>query len=154
MTLSAAVEIRPVRPTGRLAPGYSTTLRKWLLQAEPDSGTLTFTEDRALIVKSTRATVFPLPATGQSDAVHTLCLVYYQWIKNLQTGITWRLLFLDSDGKVLGFGRKRDAPHASQMWPKEIFSPLEQLGIGVVEEKYATERAFYQAHPDAPHTLT
>jgi hypothetical protein len=64
-------------------------------------------------------------------------------------GVTWRLLFLDGDGRVLGAGRRRDEPKASQMWPARLFTPLEALGIAVTQERYANPGAFKQAHPGA-----
>jgi hypothetical protein len=143
------VEIRPVPPSGGENPADRTALSKWLLRADPDAGTLTLTEDRPLLILPTRTVAFSLPSTGRSDAVHAVCLADYRWVKNLQTGITWRLLFLDGDGRTLGQGRMRDEPKASQMWPISLFKPLEPFGISVTQEQFATEKAFKQAHPAA-----
>jgi hypothetical protein len=145
----SVVEIRPIPPEGRLLPADKVTLRQWLLRADPDAGTLTFTEDRPLLIMPSRTLTFPLAATGSPGAVRTVCMTDYRWVKSLQTGITWRLLFLDEDGRRLGWGHTRDEPKASQMWPERLFMPLEQLGIAVTSERYSTEEAFKQAHPRA-----
>jgi hypothetical protein len=143
------IEIRPIPPSDSENPADRAALSKWLLRADPDAGTLTLTEDRPLLVLPTRTAVFSLPSTGRSDAVHAVCLVDYRWMKNMQTGITWRPLFLDGDGRTIGQGRMRDEPKASQMWPMSLFKPLESLGISVAQEQFATEKAFKQAHRGA-----
>lgn len=145
----SAIEIRPVQPDGSLTPGDNAVLRKWRLRADLAAGTLEFSEDRAFIITPTRSLTFPLPSTGRPDAVRTVCIATYRWIRDLQTGIGWRLLFLDGDGRVLGQGRRRDDPRASQLWPPQIFEPLRSAGIDVVEQTYTTEKRFKQAHPDA-----
>jgi hypothetical protein len=150
-----SVEIRPVPPDDKMNPGDSAALRKWILRGNPSSGTLVLTEDRPLLITPVRRVTVPLPSTGRPDAVRTVCLASYHWQKNLppsydarlRAGITWRLLFLDGDGRVLGAGRRRDEPKASQMWPAQLFAPLESLGITVTQERYADPAAFKQAHP-------
>lgn len=154
-TRSSVVEIRPVPPEGRALPGDSAALRKWVLRAKPDDGTLTLTEDRPMLITPVRTLRFALPATGHPDAVRGICLASYHWEKNLpstyrpelRSGYTWRLLFLDGDGRVLGAGRRRDEPKASQMWPPRLFAPLESLGISVTQERYTNPQALNQAHP-------
>jgi hypothetical protein len=149
------IEIRPLQPEGRENPADRTTLRKWRLSADPTAGTLTLTEDRPLLITPSRTLSFPLPATGSPEAVRTLCLASYHWEKNLpssyapelRSGFTWRPLFLDENGRVLGWGRMRDEPKASQMWPESIFRPLEALGISITSEQFASESAFNEAHP-------
>jgi hypothetical protein len=142
-------EIRPVRPDGRLLPADNAVLGKWVVRADPTAGTLEFTEDRALIITPARTLTFPLPSSGRPDAVRTVCLVSYRWRRNIKTGITWRPLFLDGDGRVLGQGRVRDEPRASQLWPARIFEPLQALGITVTERGFDTEKLFKRAYPDA-----
>jgi hypothetical protein len=144
-----SVEIRPLPPEGRILPGDKTTLREWMLSADPVAGTLTFTEDRPLLILPVRTLTFRLPSSGRADAVRTICLADYRWVENLQTGITQRLLFLDGNGRVLGSGRTRDEPKASQMWPASLFTPLEPLGIPVTEERHLSSKAFKQVHPEA-----
>jgi hypothetical protein len=155
---AGAIEIRPVPRPGQQLPADRATLRKWVLRANPADGTLVFTEDRPGLITPVRSLTFALPATGRPDAVRTVCLADYRWEKNvpesyrrrgLADGITWRLLFLDREGRVLGAGRRRDEPKASQMWPPEAFTPLQSLGISVTQEHYATEEAFRQAHRGA-----
>ncbi len=142
-----AVEIRALRPQGRLLLADKMTLRKWALCANPAKGTITLTEDRTVTFLRPRTVTLALPSTGRPDAVRTVCLADYRWIRNLQTGVTWRLLFLDRDGRSL-HNRARDQPKASQMWPRELFTPLEPLGISVTEEHYPSTKAFRSAHPD------
>lgn len=141
------IEIRPARPPGRLTPADNAVLRKWLLRADPATKALEFTEDRAFLITPQRSITFPLPSTGRADAVHAVSLVSYRWIRNLQTGMTWRPLFVGGDGRVLGAGRTRDLPRAGQMWPLRVFRPLESLGITVLEQTYDTEKQFRSAHP-------
>jgi hypothetical protein len=143
------IEIRPLPPEGRELYADRMTQRQWLLRADPDAGTLTFTEDRPLLILPVRTLTFPLPSTGRPDAVQSVCPTDYRWVKSLQTGISWRLLFLDKDNCVLGWSHTRDEPKASQMWPERLFTPLESLGISVTSEQYATEKAFKRAHPRA-----
>jgi hypothetical protein len=143
------LEIRPVRPDGRLLPADNAVLGKWVLRTDPTAGTLEFTEDRALIVTPARTLTFPLPSSGRPDAVRTVCLVRYPWRRNIKTGITWRPLFLDGEGRVLGRGRVRDEPRASQLWPTRIFEPLQTLGIAVAERGFDTEKQFKSAYSDA-----
>ncbi|HSZ41299.1 MAG TPA: hypothetical protein VK817_15195 [Trebonia sp.] len=151
MTMGAAdqLEIRPVKPQGRLLPADNAVLDKWVLRANTANGTLEFTEDRAFIITSPRTVVFSLPSSGQADAVHTLCLVNYGWRKNIMSGTTWRPLFLDSGGRVVGKGRTRDQPRASELWPTRIFEPLRELGINVTERSFGTEKEYKHAYPGA-----
>jgi len=142
------IELRPVPPPGRIVPADKTALRKWLLRADVANGTLVFAEERFAIVTSTRTVSLALPSTGRPDAVRTISLADYRWIRNLQTGIAFRLLLLDRDGRALHMSRVRDQPKASQMWPRELFTPLEPLGISVTEEHYPSTKAFRNAHPD------
>ncbi len=142
------IELRPVPPPGRIVPANKTALRKWLLRADAASGTLVFAEERFAIFTSTRTVTFALPATGRPDAVRAISLADYRWVRNLQTGVAFRLLLLDGDGRVLHMSRVRDQPKASQMWPRELFTPLEPLGITVTEEHFPSTKAFRSAHPD------
>jgi hypothetical protein len=144
---AGTVEIRAVPPQGRLLLADKMTLRKWALQANSADGTITLTEDRMVTFLPPRTVVLALPSTGRPDAVRTVCLADYRWIRNLQTGVTWRLLFLDGEGRTL-HNRARDQPKASQMWPRALFTPLEPLGISVTEEHFASTKAFRTAHPD------
>lgn len=140
------LEIRPVRPDGRLVPADNAVLAKWVLRADPAAGTLEFTEDRAFIITPARAVTFPLPSSGRPDAVRAICLASYRWRKNYQTGVAWRQLFLDGDGRVLGKGRTRDQSQASRLWPARIFEPLRTLGITVIERSFDTEKEFKHAY--------
>lgn len=142
------VEIRPRQPEGRLQPADNAVLSKWVLRADDSAGSLEFTEDRAFIVTRPRTVSFPLPSTGRPDAVRTVCLVTYRWIKNLQTGVAWRPLFLDGDGHILGKGRTRDMPRAAELWPPQIFEPLQPLGITVTERSFNTEKLLKREYPD------
>ena len=143
------LEIRAVRPDGRLLPADNAVLDKWVLRADPAAGTLKFTEDRALIITPAHAVTFPLPSSGRPDAVRTVCLVNYKWSTKLQAGITWRPLFLDGSGRVLGKGRTRDLERASQLWPIRIFEPLKTLGITVTEQSFDAEKQYKHAYPGA-----
>jgi hypothetical protein len=142
------IELKPVPPPGKIVPADKMALAKWSLRADPADQTLTFAEERLFSRNFTHAATFALPSTGRSDAVRTVCLADYRWIKNLQTGVSFRLMFLDRDGRTLHMSRVRDQPKASQMWPRELFAPLERLGIAVTEEHYASTKAFREAHPD------
>lgn len=146
---AGVIELKPVPPPGRLTPNDRTALRRWMIRADQAGGTLLFTEERlAVIVISTRAVTLALPSTGRPDAVRTVCLADYRWIRNLQTGVAFRLLFLDRAGRTLHMSRVRDQPKASQMWRRELFTPLESLGISVTGEHYDSTKAFRAAHPD------
>jgi hypothetical protein len=144
----SAIELKPVPPPGKIVPADKMALSKWTLRANLADGTLTFSEERLFSRNFTHTVTLALPSTGRPDAVQTVCLADYRWIKNLQTGVSFRLMFLDRDGKALHMSRVRDQPKASQMWPRELFAPLERLGIAVAEEHYATTKAFRSAHPD------
>jgi hypothetical protein len=144
---SGLIEIRAAQPSGKLYPGDNAVLDKWRLRADPSAGTLEFTEDRAFVITPARGLTFGLPSSGRPDAVHTVCLVNYRWRKNFNTGITWRPLFLDGAGRVLGRGRMRDQPRASELWPTRIFEPLRELGIAVTEQNFDTEKAYKEAFP-------
>ena len=143
------LEIHAVQPEGRLLPADNAVLSKWVIRVDPAAGTLEYTEDRALIVTPSRTLTFPLPSSGRPDAVHTVCLVSYRWRKNWQTGITFQPLFLDAEGRMLGKGRMRDQPRASELWPARIFEPLQTLGIIVAERSFDTEKQFKHAFPHA-----
>ncbi len=123
-------------------------LSKWAIRASPASGTLEFSEERLFSLTFARTVTFALPSTGNPEAVRTVCLADYRWIRNLQTGVAFRLLILDRDGRALHMSRVRDQPKASQMWPRELFTPLEPLGISVTDEHYSSTKAFRNAHPD------
>jgi hypothetical protein len=144
-----AIEIRPVTPPGRLWPADTQPLRKWVLRVNPADGTMVFAEDRPFIITPIRTLILALPSSGRPDAVYTVCLSDHVWQKNLQTGITWQLLFLDREGRVLAAGRKRDEPRASQMWPVDLFKPLETAGVAVTQERYASPKALRHVHPKA-----
>lgn len=144
-----ALEIRPVKPGGRLLPADNQVLGKWVLRADPAAGTLEFTEDRAFIITPARTVTFPLPSSGRPDAVREVHLVSYHWKKDYLTGVAWRPLFLGGDGRVLGMGRTRDQPRAGQLWPVRIFEPLRALGITVTEQSFDTEKQFKRAYPRA-----
>ena len=142
------VEIRALPPHGRLLLADKMTLQKWALRASPSTGTLVFSEQRFVTFAPPRTVTLALPSTGRHDAVRAISLADYRWIRNLQTGIAFRLLLLDRDGGVLHMSRVHDQPKASQMWPRELFTPLEPLGISVTEEHYPSTKAFRTAHPD------
>lgn len=141
------LEIRPAQPEGRLTPADNSVLAKWMLRADPAAGTLELSEDRAFIFPPPRVVTFPLPSSGHPDAVHAICLASYRWRKNYQTGIGFRMLFLDSDSRLLDKGRTRDQPRASELWPMRIFEPLQRLGITVTEQSFDTEKLFKHAFP-------
>jgi hypothetical protein len=143
------LEIRPVKPDGRLLPADNAVLAKWVIRADPAAGTLEFTEDRPLIITPARTVSFPLPSSGAPNALRAVRLVRHHWVKNLNSGITWQPVFLDGDGRVLACGRRRDEPRASQLWPARIFAPLQTLGITVTEESFDTEKLFKRAYPGA-----
>ena len=145
----AVIEIRPVPPQGRVLPGDNAALRKWVLRADPADATLVLTEDRPFIITPVRKVNLALPSSGRADAVHTVCLVDNRWYKNMQTGVAWRPLLLNQEGRVLAQGRTRDEPKASQMWPLELFTPLRALGVAVTQETYPSPKALRRAHPKA-----
>jgi hypothetical protein len=146
---TSVIEIRPVRPQGPVLPGDNAALRKWVLRANPADGTLVLTEDRPFIITPMRRLNLALPSSGRADAVHTVCLVDNRWYKNMQTGVAWRPLFLNQEGRVLAKGRTRDEPKASQMWPLKLFTPLRALGVAVKQETYPSPKALRHAHPKA-----
>jgi hypothetical protein len=141
------IEIRPVRPAGKLLPRESSVLENWRLTADTGSGTLTLAGDK--VFGGGRPRAFPLPATGRTGAVTTVCLATHRWEIGHRTGSTWRMLLLDSDGRLAGAGIPRDYPQALRLFPPEIFEPLTAAGIRVVSEQYDSARALEDAHPGA-----
>jgi hypothetical protein len=141
------IEIRPVRPAGKLLPGESSALGSWRLTADTDSGTLTLSGDR--VIGGGRPRVFPLPATGRPDAVTTVCLVTHRWEIRPRSGTTWRMLLLDREGRLVGAGVPRDHPRVLRLFPPEVFEPLTAAGIRIVSEQYDSAQALDDARPGA-----
>jgi hypothetical protein len=141
------IEIRPVRPAGKLLHGESSTLGNWRLTADTSSGTLNLSGDR--FPGSGGSRVFPLPATGRPDAVTTVCLTSHRWEIRPKSGTTWRMLLLDQEGRLAGAGVPRDHPQVLRLFPPEVFEPLTAVGIRVVSECYDSARALEDAHPGA-----
>lgn len=138
------IEIRPVRPDGKLLPGERAILTSWVLAADPHFGTLTLS-----IGKRGKPQVFQLPSTGSADAVATVCLATHQWHIGQQSGSTWRMLFLDRENRLVGAGQARDHPQALRLFPAEVFDPLKAVGIDVVSQWYDTTQALEDACPGA-----
>jgi hypothetical protein len=139
------IDIRPVRPAGKLHPQESATVEKWHLVADPGSGTLTLSGDGLL--GRGKPQVFPLPATGRADGVTTVCLATHRWEIGARSGSTWRMLLLDREDRVAGAGMTRDHPRVLQFFPPEIFEPLTAVGIRVVSEWHDSPQALEKAHP-------
>jgi hypothetical protein len=138
------IEIRPVRPDGKLLPGERAILTSWVLAADPHFGTLTLS-----VSKRGKPQVFQLPSTGSADAVATVCLATHQWHIGQQSGSTWRMLFLDRENRLVGAGQARDHPQALRLFPAEVFDPLKAVGIDVVSQWYDTTQALEDACPGA-----
>jgi hypothetical protein len=141
------IEIRPVRPAGKLLSGESSTLGSWRLTADTDSGTLTLSGDR--VIGGGRPRVFPLPATGRPDAVTTACLVTHRWEIRPRSGTTWRMLLLDREGRLVGAGIPRNHPQVLRLFPPGVFEPLTAVGIRVLNEQYDSVQALEDARPGA-----
>lgn len=140
------VEIRPVRPAGKLHPVEAWTVDHWRLTADTGAGTLTLAGDR---YRSGRSRVFPLAAAGRADAVTTVCLATHHWEVRPKSGTTWRMLLLDREGRLAGAGVPRDYPQVLRLFPPEVFEPLTAAGLRVVSESYDTTQALEDAHPGA-----
>jgi len=141
------IEIRPVRPAGKLLPGEAPLLNDWRLTADPRGGTLTLSGDGYRGGGASR--VFPLPETGRQDAVTTVCLVTHHWEIRPRSGITWRMLLLDHEGHLAAAGAQRDYPRVLRLFPPEVFEPLTAAGIRVVSESYDSAQELEDAHPGA-----
>ncbi|HUK68261.1 MAG TPA: hypothetical protein VLW50_05830 [Streptosporangiaceae bacterium] len=141
------IEIRPVRPAGKLLPREPWTLGNWRLTADTGSGTLTLSGDKFPGGRGSR--VFQLPATGRADAVTTVCLATHHWEIRPRSGTTWRMLLLDREGRLVRAGIPRDYPQVLRLFPPEVFEPLAAVGIRVIREGYDSTRALEDAHPGA-----
>jgi hypothetical protein len=139
------IEIRPVRPSGKLYAPERATAEKWRLVADPARGTLTLSGEGTLGRRKPQ--IFALLTTGRTDAVTTVCLVTYRWVISGGTGSTWRMLLLDQVGRVAGAGMPRNHPRVLAFFPPEIFEPLEAAGIRVVSESYDTPQALEAVRP-------
>lgn len=63
-----------------------------------------------------------------------------------------RIVFVDPSGALLAhYSPQRLVPVELQrlIMPPEIYQPLAERGVPVTSEQYVTEKAFYNAHPDA-----
>ncbi|HYZ51884.1 MAG TPA: hypothetical protein VE733_00020 [Streptosporangiaceae bacterium] len=147
------IEVRPIAPAGRLSPATRAVLSKSVVRADPRAGTLLLAEPHTITWAPARRTVLPLPSTGRPDAVAAVRVVSYARRVNARTYPLWRVLLVGRDGQVLASGRPRDEDLGRQMWPAELFAPLEQVGIGVAEERFADSGELDRAHPGAsPHS--
>ena len=154
-TADEVIEIRPIRPSGRLPLGLTAVLHAWRMRADPRDGTLRLSEDRALYREPIER-VFSLPPAGHADAVTTVCVAtwgYHQGFMWPRTYQCWRMLLMDRQGRVVATGRPRDEPIASKLWPAESFAPLAQVGIRTISEHYSTPRTLERAHPGAAPKL-
>lgn len=140
------IEVRPVRPDGRLYSVERAALARWMLAADPHFGTLTLSGDRP---SGGKPQVFQLPSTGQPGAVTTVCLATHHWEIGRQSGSTWRMLFLDRENRLAGSGSPRDYWRAVRLFPPEVFGPLKAAGINVVSEWYDSAHALEDAYPAA-----
>jgi hypothetical protein len=150
-TADEVIEIRPIRPRGRVWPAATSMLRIWRLRADPHDGTLQLTEDRSLYRQPIEH-VFALPSTGRADAVTTTCLATFNYSPNFpapRTFVCRRVLFLDRDDHVVGTGQARDEPQASEIWPVESFAPLAKVGIRITTERYSSPQSLERAYPGA-----
>ena len=146
------VEIRPIQPTGPRNAATERAQRSWLLRADPAAGTLTWTEEQPPWRSGRPPHVLALPAAGRPDAVSKLCLISYRWRTSNSFRVVWRPVLLDREGRTLATGRPRTADEAEQGWPSELFAPLRQLGITLVEEEFRSTTEANEAHPGAvPH---
>jgi hypothetical protein len=146
-SVGGSIEIRPVQPAGKLLPGEAPLLDGWRLAADTRVGTLTLSGDGYRGGGASR--VFPLPETGRPDAVTTVCLATHHWEIRPRSGVTWRMLLLNSDGRLVGAGTPRDYPRVLRLFPPEVFEPLTAVGIRVVSESYDSAQALEDAHPGA-----
>jgi hypothetical protein len=144
------IEIRPSTPPGRPSRALAAVLRKSVLRADPQAGTLLMAEPPALTWRTDRERLLSLPATGRPDAVTTICLASYSRRENLWTYPQWRMLLLDREGRVLAATRERDQKQGTSMWPAQLFTPLRQVGIGVTEAQFANAAELAHAHPEHP----
>jgi hypothetical protein len=146
------VEIRPIQHAGPRNAATDRALRSWLLRADPAAGTLTWTEEQPVWRSARPPHVLALPATGRPDAVSKLCLISYRWRTSSTFRVVWRPVLLDREGRTLATGRSRTPGEAEQGWPSEVFAPLRQLGITIVEEEFRSTAEANDAHPGAvPH---
>lgn len=146
------IEIRPIAPAGRLSPATRTVLSKSVVRADPQAGTLLLAEPRAITWAAVRETVLPLPSTGRPGAVAAIRVVSYARRVNARTYPLWRVLLVGRDGQVLASGRPWDEDLGRQMWPAELFAPLQRAGIGVAEENFTDSSDLDRVHPGAsPH---
>ncbi|MGI8665421.1 MAG: hypothetical protein ACR2N4_05245 [Jatrophihabitans sp.] len=63
-----------------------------------------------------------------------------------------RIIFVDPAGAILAhYSPQRLVPVELQriILPPQVYLPLAARGVPVRQEKYVTEKAFYEAHPDA-----
>lgn len=141
-----SIEIRPVRPEGKLLPGERRTLSRWVLGADMNAGTLTLSGDRPF---GGKPKVFRLPTTGDPAAVTTVCLATHRWQTGLNSGSVWRMLFLGRENQLVGAGISRDHPQVLRLFPPEVFDPLKGAGVAVVSEWYDSVQALEEAHPGA-----
>lgn len=141
------IEIRAVRPAGKLLSGEASLLDGWRLTADTRGGTLTLSGDGYRGGGGSR--VFPLAETGQPGAVAAVCLATHHWEIRPKSGTTWRILLLDSGGRLVGAGTPRDYPRVLRLFPPEVFEPLTAVGLRVVSESYDSTQALEDAHPGA-----
>jgi hypothetical protein len=140
------IEVRPVRPEGKVHPFERATLARWVLAAGLSSGTLILSGDGLF---GGKRKIFQLPSTGQPGAVTTVCLATYPWEvgRPPRSGCTWRMLFLDRERRVVGASFPRHYWSALRLFPPEVFEPLRAVGIGVVSEWCDSAQALEDAHP-------
>jgi hypothetical protein len=148
MASGPVIEIRPRTPQGqRPSRALAAVLRKSFVRADPQAGTLVMAEPPALTWRPTREWLLSLPATGRPDAVTTICLASYTRIVNIFSYPQWRMLLLDRDGRALAATRERDQAQGRSLWAAELFTPLQQVGVEVTEEQFASTTELSQAHP-------
>lgn len=144
----SVIEIRPSAPPGRRpSRALANVLRKSLLRADPQAGTLLLAEPPSRTWRPACEWLLPLPATGRPDAVTTVCLASYVQRVKFWNYPLWRMLLLDRDGHALAATREHDQQKGRYMWPAELFTPLREVGIGVTEERFANATQLSQAHP-------
>jgi hypothetical protein len=142
-------EIRPIPPAGRRTAAGERLARHWLLRADPAAGTLTWTQDRALRRTAGGTVTLALPGSGRPGAVARVCFLRYRWRMRRSVTEFWKLLLLDDEGRVLAAGRAYGAREGPLIWPPELFAPLRELGVGLVQEQFGSARAARAAYPGA-----
>jgi len=145
----SVIEIRPRMPPGRRPTrALAAVLRASVLRADPQAGTLLLAEPPARTWRPVCEWQLWLPTTARPDAVTTICLARYVQRVKFWDWPLWRMLLLDRGGRALAATREQDQKKGLAMWPPELFTPLQAVGVTVTEQRFADAADLGRAHPE------